>query len=585
MIRIILTSIIVYFCSQYICVGNINLLPKRKGMLVYNVLAVFCVYSFFNIFVYDKRISFLIVITIFYFLSLTMYYVHEFRGTNINLSDILSINTAKEVAGGYTYEVKFVFILFFIIIVLEYVLQIVYYKIDLNLKSYLKSNINIYNYFWDEAFQIIKFFISYFILKDKISDKQYDYSLNAGENEGYIYNFMSSIPIFHRKKVSETLISDNFDIIVERASKDILKNKNTKYTHNFVNINKMSQNSLKNIDRPHIIVIMNESFGSVHSRIKANTSVTPYYDSLSKVTKGNLYVNTFGGGTANTEFEFLTGMTIGNYPYPVMPYNNFVKRNKYSIARYFNYLGYRTMAMHPYTATNYNRNKVYKYFGFDKLIFFNDFKHRDYIRNYISDKSMYEEVISRFESAIESQEKLFLFGITMQNHSGYKLFSDAKVLSLITNYKNREALDAYLSLMKLSDDAIKILIDYFSITNEHVILLFFGDHNASFGSDINKLVYDNNINYECTNAYATPFFIFDNKNKKDKFINEISVNFLSLELLKHANLPLDDIHLMIDEIYKKYAVYNFHKARSRADNLLYDIPNDKYITYEKEYLK
>lgn len=567
MLRTILTSIIVYFCSQLICVGNFSLLPKRKEMLLYNILTVFCLYSFFNIFFYDIRVSFLIVIAIFYLISLTMYYVHEFRGTNINLSDILSINTAKEVASGYAYEIKPMFIIFLALIIFEYVFQIVYNKIGVDLNSFLNSNLNIYRYFWYEVRQIILFFISFFILKDKVSEKQYDYSLNAGENEGYIYNFISSLPLLHRTKK------------VEIASKEFLNNINTKSAHNFVNV------KMRNLDRPHIIVIMNESFGTAHTRIKTNMSVTSYYDSLSKVTKGNLYVNTFGGGTANTEFEFLTGMTVGNYPYPVMPYNNFVKRDKYSIARYFSSLGYKTIAMHPYTATNYHRNKVYKRFGFDKLLFFNDFKHKKYIRNYVSDKSMYEEVIRRFENAIDASEKLFLFGITMQNHSGYKHFNEAKVLSLMTNYKNREAVDSYLSLMKLSDEAIQILIDYFSNIDEHVMLLFFGDHNASFGTEINKIVYEDDLNYECTNAYVTPFFIYDNKNKKDDFIDEISANFLSLELLKRANLPLDYVHQMIDEIYKKYSVYNFHKAKSRKDGVLYDIPIDKFMMYERKYLK
>ena len=74
MLRTIFTSIIVYFCSQFMCVGNVNLLPKRREMLFYNFLAVFCISTFFNIFFYDIRISFLIVITLFYLLSLTNRY-------------------------------------------------------------------------------------------------------------------------------------------------------------------------------------------------------------------------------------------------------------------------------------------------------------------------------------------------------------------------------------------------------------------------------------------------------------------------------------------------------------------------------
>ena len=592
MLRVILTSLIVFFVSQSLSVGKIQLLPRRKEMIVYNFLVVFCFYSFFNIFILNYQINFLITITFFFLISLVMYYVHEFRGTNINISDILSLNTAKEVAGGYKYEIKPLFIIVFVLVAVEYILHIFVYKINMVgvFEQKLNTNIGRYVFFWNEIFQIMCFLLSFFFLKDKISQKQYDYSLNAGENEGYIYNFFSSMPIFHRSIVdsaSSEKTALDFIKTVFRIAKENNKNKNTKNAHDYVTIfnSKFKNYTMKNPESPHILVIMNESFGTAHRIINTNMAVTPYYDGLSNVTKGNLYVNTFGGGTANTEFEFLTGMTIGNYPYPVMPYNNFVKREKYSLARYFNNLGYKTIAMHPYTATNYHRDKVYKRFGFDELLFFKDFKNKKYVRNFVSDRSMYEEVIRRFRNVKESGQKMFLFGITMQNHSGYKDFAGAEVLSHMTNYKEREFVDAYLSLMKISDEAIELLINYFDSVEDHVIILFFGDHNASFGTEINKIVYEQGLNYECTNAYMTPFFIYDNKNKKEEFIDAISANFLSIELLKKANLPLDVLHDMLNELYKEYSVYNYHKALKRDDNKLYDIPYDKFMRLEKEYLK
>ena len=592
MLRVVLTSIFVFCVSQCICTGRVQFIPKRKGMIIYNFLVVFCIYSFLNIFINNYQINFLFIITFFYLISIAMYYVHEFRGTNINLSDILSINTAKEVAGGYKYEIKPIFILVLLFIVAEYILHIFVLKINIVgiLEQKFKTNIGRYVFFWNEIFQILCFLLSFFFLKDKISQKQYDYSLNAGENEGYIYNFFSSIPIFHRSREDALLAEKtalDFIKTVFGIAKENIKNKNTKSSHDYVTIcnSRFKDYTLQNPEAPHILVIMNESFGTAHRRIKTNIEVTPYYDSLSNVTKGNLFVNTFGGGTANTEFEFLTGMTIGNYPYPVMPYNNFVKRKKYSIARYFNNLGYKTIAMHPYTATNYHRDKVYKRFGFDELLFYEDFKNKQYVRNFVSDRSMYEEIIRRFRSVRSNGHKLFLFGITMQNHSGYKDFDGAEVLSHMTNYKDREAVDAYLSLMKISDEAIELLINYFDSIEDHVMILFFGDHNASFGTEINKIVYEQGLDYECSNAYMTPFFIYDNKNRKDEYIDAISANFLSIELLKKAKLPFDALHDMLNELYKKYSVYNYHKALKKDDGKLYDIPYDKFMRLEKEYLK
>ena len=159
---------------------------------------------------------------------------------------------------------------------------------------------------------------------------------------------------------------------------------------------------------------------------------------------------------------------------------------------------------------------------------------------------MYEEVIRRYEENKINNKKSFIFGITMQNHSGYDEFEGEEVISAIKDLKGKKELDSYLSLMKKSDDAIKVLIDYFSKEKESVILLFFGDHNASFGTSINKMVYDMSFDYECTDAYVTPFFIYDNKNNKERIVDGVSANFLSIELLNAANLPLDMIHIYLN---------------------------------------
>ena len=585
MLRVILTSIIVPIFSQFIVAGKTNIIPLKRITYVYNVLSVMLFYTLLNVILWQYQINFLIVITFFYFLSLTMYYVHEFRGTNTNFSDILSINTAKEVASGYTYEIKARFVIVFIVILIEYALHFFYYKIDV-LGNYHKVingidsvNIDVYRYVWHEFGQILLFLFLFFLIRDIVSKNKYDYSLLAGEKEGYIYNFFSSISIFHNK--DDISIKDADSIISFKTNDKSKSSFNTIDTKNAQIIDIIEKNEN---EYPNVIVIMNESFGSVHRRINTNITVTPYYDNLTGVIKGDLYVNTFGGGTANTEFEFLTGVSIGNYPYPVMPYNNFVKRDKYSIAKYFSNLGYETIAMHPYTSTNYCRDKVYKRFGFDKLYFYDDFRDKKYIRKFVSDESMYEEVIRRYEETKLDKKRAFIFGITMQNHSGYDEFEGEEVKSDFENIKSKKELDSYLSLMKKSDDAIKVLIDYFSKEKEHVILLFFGDHNASFGTDLNKMVYDMDFEYECTNAYVTPFFIYNNKKNNDKLIDGVSANFLSIELFKEANLPLDMIHKYLDSIYKEYDVYNYHKMRSRKDKKKYDIKNDKLAKYEREYL-
>ena len=596
MLRVISTSLIMFFVTQSVATGKPTLLIHKKEYIFYNFISIFCLYSFFNMLFWNYEFNFLILISLLFVLSLAMFYVHEFRGTNINFSDISSIGTAKEVAAGYEYKIMSVAAIVLTMILIEYILHFFVFKIKL-LDNYHKVingidsvNIDIYRLFWHEVLHIILFFVSFFILRDKISDSKFDYSLSAGENEGYIYNFISSIPIFHK---ANTLYGDS-EIVAKRFLSDIFKKTDidlniafTKYAHNYVNVIKreLREKNVKTEDLPHIIVIMNESFGSIHNSIKTNIPVTPFFDSLSGVTKGNLYVNTFGGGTANTEFEFLTYMTVGNYEYPVMPYNSFVKREKHSLARYFNEIGYNTIAMHPYTATNYNRNKVYKYFGFNELVFIDGFKNKELVRNYISDKCMYDAVIEKYEANKSEGNKMFLFGVTMQNHSGYQKFEGASVLSHLTDYNNRASIDSYLSLMKISDEALKDLIKYFDSAADRVIILFFGDHNASFGTDLNKLLYGYEAKYEFGNEYKTPFFIYDNKNKLKKKIDNISANFLSLELLNAAGLPFDPLQKVLNDVYSKYSAYNYHMCRERNSGTVEPIGIDDYLKLEREYFK
>ena len=311
---------------------------------------------------------------------------------------------------------------------------------------------------------------------------------------------------------------------------------------------------------------MNESFGSVHNRVNTNISITPVFDNLNGVKKGELFVNTFGGGTANTEFEFLTRITVGNLPYSNIPYNN-INQNKYSVARYLKKLNYKTIAMHPYIKTNYNRDKIYNFFGFDDYITINDFKYTEKIHNFISDESMYNEIIDRFEMLKNNYNKTFIFGITIQNHSGYENYNKHDIV-IDNDYKNFTSLKSYLSLLHKYDQAINILLNYFNGIDEHIVLCFFGDHNASFGRLLNNTYYDNDYSYECSNCYLTPYFIYDNNNNVDNDTNNLtSIIFLMNEIFNMYDFPLDDWQISLSNMHKKILYTNYHKCKIK--NIIY----------------
>lgn len=594
-LKLLVSSAIIYAICSFLTAGIRGIVLRKPLYLFINIMCVFFVESFLTIFIFNYHFTIIVTGIVFLILSLAFYYIHEFRGTNLNMSDIYSIGTASQVAAGYSYRIKLRFILCIGLMIFMFYNIINNFDISIDNTNIILYN-GEYNAIYDRYMRFpfvimtfVVFLINFFMIREVVSDKDYDYSLFAGENEGYIFNFISSINIFN-SAIRKNIKISNYKFpkrIIDKYTKNIDKFDPKTVLND--SMNKKTKFAYSARILPHVICIMNESFGSVKDRIHTSEKTTPFYDSLKGVYKGKLYVNTFGGGTANTEFEFLTGMSVGDYRYPVMPYNNFVKKSKYSIAHFFKNLGYKTIAMHPYTASNYNRNKVYKHFGFDKLIFIKDFKKKNNVRKFISDECTYDEIIKQYEATVKSKKRLFLFGVTIQNHGGYKKFKEQKIkLSTHSNYNinksEKETIESYLSLMKISDNALKNLIKYFKKRNERVIILYFGDHNPNFSTNANKIFYDKSINYEMTNAFEVPYMIFDNKHRTTKKAETTSANFLSLELFLKAGLPLDPVHKVLNDIYEDFPVFNFHKMQIGKSTNKIKIFDSEYKRLIDEYL-
>ena len=144
-------------------------------------------------------------------------------------------------------------------------------------------------------------------------------------------------------------------------------------------------------EKPTVIAIMNETFSdlSIYQNMRAGYEGPQYFKNLSNcLSRGKLYVSAYGGGTANTEFEFMTGNSMANLGSGVYPYTIYNMETTGNLAEQFKSLGYSTTAMHPNHATNWNRENVYKDFGFDQFLSINDFQGADTLRG-IGDRPGY----------------------------------------------------------------------------------------------------------------------------------------------------------------------------------------------------
>lgn len=271
---------------------------------------------------------------------------------------------------------------------------------------------------------------------------------------------------------------------------------------------------------PNIIVIMNEAFADTRilADYETNTDVMPFVDSLmdgaENVVSGYMEASVLGGNTANTEYEFLTGDSMAFLPQGCIPYQQYVREDVESMASVLKAQGYNTVALHPYKATGWNRDKVYDYFGFDEFHAIDEFSDEYMLRKYVSDIGDYEKLLELYEEK-KSDGPLFMFNVTMQNHSSYTDVFDNCPIDVMATGIDSVATNQYLTLINKSDDAFRLLTEYLSNVKEPVLVVFFGDHQPTDSVVQPLYKYNGESVYaldsmEVASRYIVPFVIWAN---------------------------------------------------------------------------
>ncbi|MBM6884789.1 LTA synthase family protein [Pseudoflavonifractor phocaeensis] len=329
----------------------------------------------------------------------------------------------------------------------------------------------------------------------------------------------------------------------------------------------------------NVIVIMNESFSdlSVLPGVETNQDAMPFLRSLTENTiKGYAYSSVFGGTTANSEYEFLTGNTTAYLPAGTVPYQMYVSDGDPTLVSQMAALGYRTIAAHPYRSSGWNRPSVYQNFGFDEVYFESDFQNREYMRGdfrtgYVTDRCDYENLIRLYEEK-EEGEPLFLFNVTMQNHSGYQMSWDnlPREVWLTGELEGRfQTVNQYLSLIYQSDQAFEELINYFSQVEEPTMILLFGDHQPQVATNFYTDVLGIDPPTELAQKkQMVPFFLWANYDIPEAEGVELSLNYLSALLMDTARLPMTGYQKYLLELWQTAPVINTVGVRG-ADGAWY----------------
>ena len=511
--------------------------------------------------------------------GLTNHYVMAFRSTPFVPWDLLSVRTAASVAQNYDFtptpRMIVVTVLFVLLMVAVRVLRKVpRIKLPIRLGSAVLCGLALclfVNTLQQETFQ----------------------------NKHYLYPFLFT-PAY-MTKVNGMAVTFAMDLAyvavdkpegysAEEAQKTLEQYGNTDnvFADDEENTNdaKNRGEDANNKDLPNIIVIMDEAFSdlAVVGDLETNEDYMPFMHKMQQgadhTITGYAQVSVCGGNTANSEFEFLTGNTMSFLPSGSIPYQQYITKDTPSLASYLASLGYETYAQHPYYASGWNREKVYPLLGFEHLNFIDDYANKTYVRKYVSDDADMQHIIDTYENK-EDGKPAFIFNVTMQNHGGYTdAFSDLSEDVHATNY-NSEVLDRYLSLIRLTDQSLEKLVDYFSNVDEKTVIVFFGDHQPS--DTVAAQVQDSMLlpgesvpDEQLRKRYQVPYLVWANYDIDGATQQNTSLNYLSAEVLKAAGVPTDAYQNFLLDLQKSYPVMS---AAGRTDAS--DADENMLNTYKK----
>lgn len=252
--------------------------------------------------------------------------------------------------------------------------------------------------------------------------------------------------------------------------------------------------------------------------------------------------NVTGGGTTNTEFEFLTGCSMANFGPGVYPYTVYDLSRAEGLPRQFSALGYATTAMHPQIGTNWNRVNAYSDLGFDRFLTIEDFEGSDTLRGHVTDRATYDKVLDVLASGSGPQ---FIFDVTMQNHSGYDtgLLGEEDTTHLSIDGADDPLVDEYVSLIRHSDEDLEYFIERLRELDRPVVLVFFGDHQPYLTQGYNDLWYPGEDAAEhARRVYQTDYVVWANYDiagcDQVSEVDDVSASFLASEVAQLIGAPL-----------------------------------------------
>lgn len=261
--------------------------------------------------------------------------------------------------------------------------------------------------------------------------------------------------------------------------------------HNAAPPGSLSSEPLTNESLPNIVIVQSEAFFDPREwQPDLPRDLLPNWDSMrmQALASGPLRVPVWGANTVRSEAAFLTGIdnaALGMHRF--MPYRPMARQTIPNLVSALKQTGYRCIALHPYPASFYDRERVMPMLGFDEFIDISGFNIADRDGQYISDRALahkVHELLAQSSGPQENEQPLMVFVITMENHGPLHLepasveWSSRIPHHIETRLQQRDAdtLSVYLRHLHNADSMLGKLRDSLSEQPRHGLLCWYGDH-------------------------------------------------------------------------------------------------------------
>lgn len=316
--------------------------------------------------------------------------------------------------------------------------------------------------------------------------------------------------------------------------------------------------SCKTKEQPDVLVVMVESmFDPVQiPKVKfSQDPLGPLRGMGFEESKSFFFVPSYGGQTANTEFEFLTGSTHRFFPQGTVQYQHNIYAPANSLARMLEYKNYHAMAIHNFRRNFWRRNLVYPFLGFKEFYGLEDIRRQTSVEMYSNRKKPQDKALAKFvpdQMKKHIKEPGFYFVVTMGTHGPYMQYlSEAGDRVSLTTDVNLEAdskktLKNYSNFLADSSDALSDLFRYALGRSKPTVVVFFGDHlpglpmetyvNTGYFSWMKR-----ELNLPSDEQKVVPIRVLNNFGCKIKMPKTIASNCMASHLIAqlYPDLPHD----------------------------------------------